>query len=166
MSFNLAQLGKTQELQSRLSQTLGEFNLPGGFVFSPTYLQAGVVVLCLFLFIFAFGLMQRHQTQLTMKGIVPGIALGFTLALLIEAILLVGGKTVITELLGWKDAPKPISSAIEISRSHFVEVLGVNSSVPEGNAQNKLGTDGIMQSYEELSEKEKKSLQKLICPSR
>ncbi len=166
MKFNLAQLGQTQELQNKLTQTLGEFNLLGGVVFSPTYLHAGIVVLCLFLFIFTFGLIQRHQTQLTMKGIMPGIALGFTLALLIEAVLLVGGKTAITELLGWKNAPKPISNAIEISRSRFVEVLGVNSSIPEGKAQEKFSAEELIQRYEELPDSEKENLKKLICPVR
>jgi|GEM_PF-622451 len=166
MRFNLAQLGQIQELQNKLTQTLGEFNLPGGFVFSPTYLQAGIVILCLFLFIFTFSLVQRHQTQLTIKGVMPGIALGFTLALLIEAIFLVGGKTVITELLGWKNAPKPISNAIEISRSRFVEVLGINSTVPEGKAKEKFRAEELMQRYEELSNSEKENLKRLICPVR
>ncbi|OGM31681.1 hypothetical protein A2803_04600 [Candidatus Woesebacteria bacterium RIFCSPHIGHO2_01_FULL_44_21] len=141
-----------QEVPNKLFQTIGSFNLPGGLVFSPNYLQAGAIVLCLFLLILTFGMLQHRYNHWTIKGILPGVGLGFFLALLIEAILLVGGRTMFTELLGWKDAPKPISNALDASRSRLVDVLGITDTIPESKAEG------------EFSEEEKKYLRELLCP--
>ncbi len=147
-----AQLQKVSEAPSKLFQTFGEFSLPGGFVFAPSYLQAGLIVFCLFLLILTFGMLQHRYNHWTIKGILPGVGLGFFLALLIEAVLLVGGRTMFTELLGWKDAPKPISNALDASRSRLVDVLGITDTVPESKAEG------------ELSEEEREYLRELLCP--
>lgn len=165
MDVGSAQIEQVKDVPSKLFATIGNFNLPGGFVFSPTYLQAGVVIVCIFLVILAFAMMQRRQSQWTVKGIMPGVAFGFTLALLLEAILLIGGKTLFTELLGWEDAPKPIAGALDYSRERLVDVLGISSGIPEGRAGAQATIGDIMQSYEGLTGDEQESLQSLICPS-
>lgn len=130
---------------------------------SLSYLQAGLIVLCVFLLILTFGMLRHRYNNWTIKGVFPGIALGFIFALVIEAALLVGGRTVITEVLGWKDAPKPISNALEVSRSRFVDVLGV--TVPESKADQKPTAGAIADSYSNLSKSEQDSLKTLICPA-
>ena len=158
--------GAAQQLQDapqKLTSAIGQFSLPGGIVFAPSYLQAGLVVFCIFLLILSFSMLQHRQAHWTVKGIMPGVAFGFTMALVIEAVLLVGGRTMLTEVLGWKDAPKPISNALEASRSHLVDVLGVTDTVSESNASEKPTVGGVVQSYESLPEDERESLQNLIC---
>lgn len=155
-------LDAVQGAPGKLFETIGDFNLPGGWVFSPNYLQAGLMVLCVFLLILTFGMLRHRYNHWTVKGIFPGIALGFLLALLVEAALLVGGRTIITEVLGWKNAPKPISNVLDASRSHLVDVLGV--TVPESKADQKPTVDAIMQSIENLTDSEVDSLKTLICP--
>ncbi len=163
MNLDTAQLQEVQNVPSKLFATIGNFNLPGGFVFSPNYLQAGLIVLCIFLLILTFGMLQHRFNHWTVKGILPGIGLGFLLAILLESILLISGRTVMTEVVGWKNAPKPISNALEASRGRLVEVLGV-STVPESNANEKPTIGGIMSQYENLSDNEQESLQSLVCP--
>lgn len=150
---------------SKLFETIGDYNLPGGFIFSPNYLQAGAIVLCMFLLILTFGMLQHRYNHWTVKGVMPGVAFGFALALVLEAVLLVGGRTVFTELLGWQDAPKPISNALDASRSHLVDVLGVTDTVPESKANEKPTVKKIMNDYKNLEEKDKTNLQTLICPA-
>lgn len=148
----------------KLFDTLGDYPLPGGFIFSPNYLQAGAIVLCIFLLILTFGMLQHRYNHWTVKGVMPGIVFGFAIALVIEAILLVGGRTVFTELLGWQNAPKPISNALDASRSHLVDVLGVTDPVPESKASQKPTISKIMSEYKNLNDNEKENLQTLICP--
>jgi len=158
-----AQIEDVQQAPQRLFQTIGDFNLPGGFVFSPTYLQAGAIVLCIFLLILTFGMLQHRYNHWTIKGVMPGVAFGFTLALLIEAVLVIGGRTLFTEIIGWKDAPKPISNALEASRNQLVEVLGADASVPESKADSPPNPDRVLQSYKNLKDEEQKTLQESIC---
>lgn len=158
-----AQLEDAREAPQKLFQTIGDFALPGGFVFSPTYLQAGAIVLCIFLLILTFGMLQHRYNHWTVKGVMPGVAFGFTLALLIEAVLVIGGRTLFTEIIGWKNAPKPISNALDASRSHLVKVLGTNTTVPESQASAPESTEKILQSYENSKDDDKKSLQEAIC---
>ena len=155
---------QVQEAPSKLFATIGEFSLPGGAVFSPTYLQAGAVLVAIFIAILAFAMFQRRQHRESVKNTVPGIAFGFALALLLEAILLVGGRTVFTEVLGWENAPKPIANALDASRNHLVDVLGVAEEVPESVAAEPPTIGAFMQNYEGLEDSERESLQSLICP--
>ena len=73
------------------------------------------------------------------KGFVPSILFGFILALILEGFLLIGGRTLFTELLGWENAPKPVAVALDAGRTRLVNVLGVQTSeipdtlVSEGN---------------------------------
>lgn len=161
MNIDPAQLG---EIPGKLFQSIGDFNLPGGLVFSPNYLQAGAIVFCIFLLILTFGMLQHRYNHWTVKGIMPGVALGFAIALLLEAVLLIGGRTIFTELLGWEDAPKPISNALDASRERLVDVLGVTDPVPESRA-NSPTTEELMQSYDGLKDEDKETLQSQICPA-
>lgn len=120
MSLDISGL---QQAPSKLFETVGSFNLPGGFVFSPNYLQAGAIVLSLFLLILTFGMLRHRYTHWTIKGILPGVALGFFLALFVEAVLLVSGTTILIELLGWKNPPKPVSNVLGASRESLQELI-------------------------------------------
>ena len=55
---------------------------------------------------------------------------GFLLAIIIEGFLLVGGRTIFTEVLGLRSVPKPLSTILDIGRARMVKVLGVEDEVP------------------------------------
>lgn|SRR5690606_37940583 len=160
--MDLSALGQAPSL---LSSTIGNFNLPGGSVFSPTYLQAGFVAFCVFVFILAFAMFQRRQHQENIKNTMPGIAFGFAIAIVLEAMLLVGGRTLLTEFLGWDNAPKPISNALDASRTRLVEVLGVTDEIPQSNASAPLTVRELNEHYENLSAEDRELLQNLVCPT-
>jgi len=135
----------------------------GNLNIATNYFQAIAIVILLFLLVLAIAQMRRRFVDWHLNGAMGGVAFGFFLALLIEGLLLVGGKTVITEVLGWKSAPKPISNALEAGRGKLVDVLGVTDQVPISNASEKPTIGGIMQSYNELSASEQDSLQSILC---
>lgn len=66
---------------------------------------------------------RRHLVERSFKGGIFGLFLGFFLALVLEGFLLVGGKTVLTETLGWKNAPKPISIVLDTGRNKLKSLI-------------------------------------------
>jgi hypothetical protein len=97
------------------------------------------------------------------KGASFGVFLGFLLALILEGFLLVGGRTVLTDVLGWKTAPKPISNALDAGRSQLISVLGVSKEVPESSAAEPPTSENVIHLYSQLSPKEAQKTKFSIC---
>lgn len=153
------------KLPPQLSNTLFksiDFQL-AGLNISTNILQAVAVVVLIFLLIVTLAQLRRRFVDWHLQGAAGGVAFGFVLAIIIEGILIVGGRTLLTETLGWKNAPKPISNALDAGRNKLVNVLGVTDPVPVSSASEKPTIGGIMQSVEQLSPSEKESLQSIIC---
>src|ERR1700690_1631517 len=87
--------------------TLGKFSLP------VTYWQAAAVVILIFALILTMATYRKHYVNWSLKGGVFGIFFGFLLALILEGFLLIGGKTALTEVLGWKNPPAPLAQALD-----------------------------------------------------
>jgi len=139
------------------------FNVPlGKYVFSPSYLHAAAIVFLLFLLVLTLAQVRRHFLTWSLKGGIFGIALGFFLALILEGFLIIGGKTVFTEVLGWKNAPKPILTALEAGRSKLVGVLGVTDEIQiseaGGPAQSK-----VIELYQTLTPDQQDLVRYQIC---
>lgn len=111
------------------------FTLPGGQIISPSYLQVGIIIFLLFLLVLMMGQLRHRMVHWEMKGILPGVAFGFALALIFEGFALIGGRTLLTETLGWKTAPKPIANVLDAGRNQFIKVLGITEEIPTSMAQ-------------------------------
>ena len=106
------------------------FNLNlGKFSFSPSYIQVGTILLLLFILVLSLAQLRRHFVDWSFKGAVFGLFFGFLLALVLEGFLIIGGKTAITQVLGWKDAPKPIANLLEVGRDKLIQVLGTKTKL-------------------------------------
>ena len=97
------------------------------------------------------------------KGAVFGIFFGFLLALILEGFLVIGGKTALTEVLGWKSAPKPIQLAVDAGRSKLVNVLGVKDEIPKSFASENPTVDDAVKTLQSLDPGEMKQVKSLIC---
>ena len=140
------------------------FNL-GKFSFSPSYIQAGVVVVLLFILILMLAQLRRYFVDSSVKGSLFGLFFGFLLALILEGFLIIGGKTAITQILGWKDAPKPIANLLEIGRDELVQVLGEQAEVRIPDAVAKLNptfNDAVV-FFQSLNPSEAQKLKNFIC---
>lgn len=135
----------------------------GKLSFSPSYLQAGAIVLLLFLLVLAIAQVRRHLFEWSLKGALFGLFFGFLLALILEGFLIIGGKTAVTEILGWQDPPKPILSVLDAGKGKLINVLGVESGIPTSLAQEKPGWEDVIEAFQKLDPAQVKKAKDIIC---
>jgi hypothetical protein len=148
-----------------LARTLGkgfQFNL-GDLEISTSYIQAGLIVFLLFLLVLSLAQFRRHLLTWSIKGALFGIFFGFLLALIFEGFLVIGGKTAVTELIGWKSAPKPLLNVLEAGRTRLVKVLGVTDEIPSSSAKEDPGVEDALKVFQSLDPQESQILKKSIC---
>lgn len=131
--------------------------------FAPSYLQAGAIVVLLFLLVLSLAQLRRHFVDWSIKGALFGIFFGFLLALILEGFLIIGGKTAVTELLGWEKAPKPVLTALEAGRAKLVQVLGVTDEIPVSTAREKPTAENLIKFFQSLNPQEASRVKKIIC---
>lgn len=120
------------------------------------------IVALLFLLVVVLAKMRRHYIDWSLKGAVFGIFLGFLLALVLEGFLIIGGRTAITEILGWQNAPKPLQVALDSGRNKLVEVLGITDEVPQSLAADPTSGEAI-ELLQSLDPTEIRKVKSLIC---
>lgn len=131
---------------------------------APTYWQAALIVLLIFLLVWTFARIRYLYVHWSLgKSSIAFLFWGFLLALVIEGVLIVGGKTMFTEILGWKNAPKPISNALDFGRNKLVDVLGITEEIPESYADEERSYQSVLENYDQLSGKDRKKVQSVIC---
>lgn len=151
MNLPSASWGKSFDL------SLGKFSLP------ITYLEAGAVVILLFLLILTIAQVRRHYVSWSLKGGVFGIFFGFLLALILEGFLLIGGRTALTEALGWENAPKPIQIALDFGRNKLIQVLGIQDQIPASVAKENVTIQSTIQTLQNLNPTDMKKVKSLLC---
>jgi len=147
----------TQVLSQKLNFNIGKFSI------APSYLQAGAIVLLLFLLVLSLANLRRHFLNWSVKGSIFGIFMGFILALILEGFLIIGGRTVLTEIVGWKDAPKPLVNLLDVGREKLVEVLGVTAPIPESFAGKEKNSSDILNEFRKLNVSEAEKVKSAIC---
>ena len=144
-----------------LSQSFN-FNV-GKISLSTSYIQAGAIVVLLFLLVLSMASFRRHLIGWSLKGALFGLFFGFLLALIFEGFLIIGGKTAITELVGWKNAPKPISTLLDSGRNKLVQVLGVTEEIPASVAREDPSVEEAIVIFQSLDPSESAKVRKMIC---
>lgn len=135
----------------------------GELVFTPSYLHAAVVVFLLFLLVLTLARLRRLYISWSLTGAVKMLGIGFVLAIIVEGFLLLGGRTLFTELLGWENAPKPIATVLDMGREKLVKVLGVDQEIPESSAEQKPTIEKIIGQYQSLPPEEAEEFKNIIC---
>lgn len=149
--------------QNLLSTQIKSLFKIGNFEFSPTYLQAAAIVFLTFLLIFTLARLRKLYVRWSFSGAHAFLFIGFLLALIIEGFFIIGGRTVITEILGWKNPPKPVASVLDFSKEKIADVLGVKKEIPTSYAQTELSSEEFYTLYDSLAGEEKEKLKELIC---
>lgn len=150
-------LDSVQILFKTFDLNLGKFTLP------ITYWQAGAIVFLLFLLVVTMAQFRRHYVDWSLKGGVVGIFFGFLLALFLEGFLLIGGRTALTGILGWKDPPRPIALVLDAGRSKLVQVLGVNTTIPSSFAKENTTVQSALETIQSLNPSDLKNVKKILC---
>ncbi|MCX6705212.1 MAG: hypothetical protein NT162_02645 [Candidatus Woesebacteria bacterium] len=136
---------------------IGKFSLPVSFA------QAALVIFLIFLLVLVLAQFRRHFVNWSVKGALFGIFFGFLLALILEGFLIVGGRTVITGVLGWKNAPAPISIALDAGRNKLIQVLGIKDAVPSSLAKEKTTVTGVVEILQSLNPADIKKVKTIFC---
>ena len=100
----------------------------GPFTISPNIWQAGAIILLIFVLVLVMAYMSRNFMSWSLSGAWIGLVVGIALTLILEGFLLIGGKTVIISLLGIKNAPQPIQSALDSGHKELLDALQVPAS--------------------------------------
>lgn len=146
-----------QFLFKTFTLNLGKFSVP------VPYWQAVAIVFLLFLLILTMANFRKHYVNWSLKGGVFGIFFGFLLALILEGFLLIGGKTALTEVLGWKNPPAPLAQALDAGRSKLIQVLGVQTQIPTSFAKENVTVQNAMETLQGLAPNDLKQVKNILC---
>ena len=156
-------MGTVQEYFSKINTPGFDFKLRG-VDFATSYFQAGLIILLLFLLVFALARMRYLYVHWSLgKSAIAMLFWGFMLALILEGFLMISGRTFITEILGWRNLPKPIGTALDLSRERLVDVLGVGDEIPISLAGENLSIYQIIDAFKGLTSLEAEIVRKEIC---
>ena len=138
-----------------INKSFGTYYFKGYYI-EPTYWQAGAIVFLLFLLVLTFARLRFLYIHWSLgKGTISFLFYGFLLAIILEGFLILGGRTLFTEVLGWKSAPKPISTILDAGREKIVKVLGTSKEAPSAQS--------VVNDFEILSDKEAETAKNFIC---
>jgi hypothetical protein len=121
-------LSSVQFLFKTFTLTLGKFSMP------VPYWQAAALVFLIFLLILTMATFRKHYVNWSLKGGIVGVFFGFFLALILEGFLLIGGRTVLTGFLGWKNPPAFLAQTLDAGKSKLVQVLGTETQISTTSA--------------------------------
>jgi hypothetical protein len=107
--------------------------------------------------------LRRHFLNWSIKGSIFGIFMGFILALILEGFLIIGGRTVLTEIVGWKNAPKPLVNLLDAGRERLVEVLGISDPIPDSFAVKQKDSQDLLNEFRKLNVTEVQRVKSIIC---
>ena len=99
----------------------------------------------------------------SLKGGVIGIFFGFLLALILEGFLLIGGKTALTEVLGWKNPPAPLAQVLDAGRSKLIQVLGVQTQIPVSFAKENTTIKNAVETLQNLAPDDLRQVKNILC---
>ena len=130
---------------------------------SPNVIKSAAIILLLFILVLTLARVRRHFMDWSFKGAIFGIFWGFLLALILEGFLIIGGRTAITEVLGWKNAPKPVQVVLDSGRNQLIQVLGIKDEIPSSSAKEKSTVQGAIETLQSLNPADMKKVKSLIC---
>lgn len=151
-------------MQNLLGNLQGYLNFNFGKIHIPIpYWQAVAVVILVFLLVVLMAKFRRHYVDWSLKGAVFGIFFGFLLALIIEGFLIIGGKTALTTVLGWKNPPKAVANILDIGKSNLIKVLGISTSIPSSYASESVTVKDAIELLQRLNPADTKTVKSILC---
>ena len=88
---------------------------------------------------------------------------GFVITLILEGFFILSGRTILTEVLGWKNAPKPISVALDAGRNRLRNVLGKQDEIPSSEAKSLPTSQDVILDYQVLPQSQMEEVKDFVC---
>jgi len=146
-----------------LNKSFGVYNIKGIYV-EPTYWMAGVIVILIFMMLFTVARIRFLYVHWHLnKHSIAFLFYGFLFATILEGFMIISGRTLFTQILGWKNPPKPISTLLDAGRNKLVDVLGVTDEIPSSYAKEAPTYESVVGDYENLSVEDKEGVKSFIC---
>lgn len=134
------------------------------FDIEPTYWQAFTIVFLIFLLVLTFARVRYLYVHWSLgKQSLSFLFWGFMIALILEGFVIISGRTLLTEVFGWKNAPKPLSTALDAGREKLVDVLGVTDEIPNASAKQSISSESVIEDFESLSSNESVKVINALC---
>lgn len=152
-----------QNVLKLLNKSFGVYNIKGIYV-EPTYWMAIVIVILIFMMLMTIARVRYLYVHWNLsRTSLSFLFYGFLFALIFEGFMILSGRTLFTEILGWENAPKPISTFLDTGRSKLVNVLGVTEEIPSSYASEPPTFQSVMRDYDNLSVEDQDSIRDFIC---
>lgn len=136
----------------------------GNFDITPSYYQAIIILVLIFLLLLSLARVRRMFIRWSLgRHSVAIFVWGFIVALIVEGFFILAGRTMFTEVLGFRYLPKPMSSFIEFGRKRAYQVLGESAEIKESSAMEKENAKSLIESFYLLDEIERKEVKQNIC---
>lgn len=127
----------------------------GGVTIAPSFIQAAVVIIVVFLVILFMARITRTYIGWYTSGWYIWVILGFILAVVIEGVMFISGSTIFTSVLGWQSAPKPIQQFVDSGRAKLIQVLGAQDDAPTAR--------GMVSDFDQLDKRAQEEVKERIC---
>ncbi|OGM05770.1 hypothetical protein A2125_01115 [Candidatus Woesebacteria bacterium GWB1_43_5] len=128
----------------------------GNIDVSPGVIQTGGIVILVFLLLLVMARITRTYLSWYTTGWYVWVILGFLLAVVVEGFLVISGSTIFTSVLGWKNAPKPVQTMVDIGRTKLIDVLGAKETIPT--------KDSVVLDFKTLDSSSLEEVKSEICP--
>jgi hypothetical protein len=146
-----------------INKSFGVYNIKG-IQIEPTLWEVAAIVFLLFLLVLTLArLRYLYVNWHFSRQSFSFLFYGFLLAMILEGFLILSGRTLFTTVIGWKNPPKPISTALDAGRTKLVQVLGVQESIPDSVASELPTAQSIITGFQSLSSDERQEVQLYIC---
>lgn len=146
-----------QFLFNTFQLNVGKFSIP------VPYWQAGGIVLLIFILIITMSTFRKHYVDWSLKGGIIGVFFGFLFCLILEGFLIIGGKTALTEVLGWKNPPAPVAQALDAGRGQLIKVLGIQTQIPVSYAKENITVQNALETVQSLAPSDIKTVKNILC---
>lgn len=97
----------------------------------------------------------------SIKGAWFGVLFGIIITLVVQAVLLIGGRTTLVELIGNEKTPKVVRELLFDTSAQLSGVLG--KDIPVLSASDTSDTQTIFTEFNKLSSEEQSEVKEVIC---
>lgn len=144
------------------TKSIGIYNIKG-IEIEPQMWQAVAIVVLLFLLVFTLARLRYLYIHWNLgKSSLSFLFYGFILALILEGFLIISGKSLLVEVIGWKNPPKPVSTALDAGKERLINVLGMEDEI-------KLDKDveptfqSVIIDYKKLNSEDSELIKEYLC---
>ncbi|MFC1600708.1 hypothetical protein ACFL25_01360 [Patescibacteria group bacterium] len=146
-----------------LNKSMGIYNV-GGIDLELTLWMILVLALLAFMLLFTIARVRYLYVHWNLsKTSLSFLFYGFLFALILEGVFIISGRTMFTQILGWENAPKPISTLLDTSRNKLVDVLGITEEISASYASEPPTYKSVVGDYENLDVEDKETVRGFIC---